>query len=449
MTHRAWVLAALLLLAAPGTAHAQFFLASRPNPSFAIGPLFVRASVTPAMGPVMVDVLFSLDLPATQSIGDLAQDLFLVWPSAVVADPAAGPADPALERDLTARGFTVVDSGRLALSARNLYGGGNGERAAAEPLAGGAPYASFVREGGALGLSAPATWVRLPWNPKFVNRVYMIRLRMATRGLVKAKPATWVEHTFWGPRHRLSLSFHEIRHRAVFPMYFQHRDRVIRLSDEPAQLIVNFADAEHLKIDEMYPQSARRQLSETLETTETLSLFLDRSEGISPQVLTVQFGYFSGLQSWAPVLIPALFFVLGNVAGVLIRTAAERLNKRWSGRVLFSRAAAAPPARQQGVVLERPTLERVVPGVTTYEEVLRLCGHDVEEQSRLATPDRRTLTYRGRRLVPDRRPLLAWVATIHHWDLEEHEVEIELDRDVVRDVQARVRRSRVSAPESR
>jgi hypothetical protein len=101
------------------------------------------------------------------------------------------------------------------------------------------------------------------------------------------------------------------------------------------------------------------------------------------------------------------------------------------------------------VVLERPTLERVVPGVTTYEEVLRLCGHDVEEQSRLATPDRRTLTYRGRRLVPDRRPLLAWVATIHHWDLEEHEVEIELDRDVVRDVQARVRRSRVSAPESR
>jgi hypothetical protein len=97
------------------------------------------------------------------------------------------------------------------------------------------------------------------------------------------------------------------------------------------------------------------------------------------------------------------------------------------------------------VVLERATLERLVPGVTTYDEVLRLCGHDVEEQVRLTAPDRRTLTYRGRRLVPDRRRLLAWLATVHHWDLEQHEVEIELDRDVIRDVQARILRSRVDS----
>jgi hypothetical protein len=444
MIRRAWALAALLWLAAPAAAHAQLFLGSRPDPPFAIGPLFVQASVTPALGPVVVDVLFSIEVPPTQSAAGLEQDLFLVWPSAVTADPAAGAPDPALERYLAERGFTVIDSGRLALGARNLYAGEDAG-GVSEPLPGGAPFATFVREGGALGLSSPATWIRLPWNPRFVNRVFMIALRLPTRGLIKDKPGTWVEHAFSGRRHRLSLSFNEIRHRAILPVYFQHRDRVLRLSDEPAQLILNFADAGHLRIDEMFPQSARRQLSETLDDTDTVSLFLGRSDGITPQVLTVQFGYFTGLQSWAPVLIPALFFVLGNVAAVLVRTVAERLSKRWAGRLLFWRAAVAPPARQQGVLLERTTLDKIVPGVTTHAEVLQLCGHDVEEQSRLETPERRTLTYRGRRLVPTRRRRFGWLATVDHWDVEQHEVEIELDRDVVRDVQARVRRSRLAA----
>jgi hypothetical protein len=446
MTVGAWALVALLSLAAPGAAHAQMFLAEKPDPPFTVGPLFVRASVGPVLGPVVVDVLFSLSVPPTRSLGGLAQDLVLVWPSAVVADPAAGAPDPALERSLTERGFSVVDSGRLALSVRNLYGGD--ARGRGEAIPGGAPFASFVREGGALGLSAPATWIRLPWDPRFVNRVYMIRLRMTTRGLVKDKPATWVERTFWGARHRLSLSFHEMRHRAVFPIYFQYRDRVVPLGDEPAQLIVNFADADRLKIDEMFPQSARRQLSETLDSTDTVSLYLDRSEGITPQVLTVQFGYFTGLQSWAPVLIPTLFFVLGNVAAVLLRNVAERLSKRWAGRVLFWRTPDPPRVRQQGVVLDERTLGEIVPGATTYEEVRRLCGPDVEEQSRLKEPGRRRLVYRGRRVVPQRRRAFGWLATVDHWDVERHEVDIELERDVVRDVQARVTRSRLSAPET-
>ena len=445
MTVRAWALLALLSLAAPGAAHAQFFLAEKPDPPFAVGPLFVRASVTPTLGPLVVDVLFSLDVPPTRSGGDIEQDLALVWPGAVIADPAVGAADPALERYLTERGFAVVDSGRLALSARNLYGGG--ERGRRQPIPGGAPFASFVREGGALGLSSPATWIRLPWDPRFVNRVYMIRLRMATRGLVKARPATWLEHALWGARHRLSLSFHEVRHRAVFPIYFEHRDRVVRLGDEPAQLVANFADADRLKIDEMTPQSARRQLSETLESTDTVALFLDRSEGITPQVLSVQFGYFTRLQSWAPVLIPTLFFVLGNVAAVLVRNVAERLSKRWMGRVLVWRARDQPQVRQQGTVLDPATLARIVPGVTTADEVRALCGADVEEQSRLTDPGGRRLVYRGRRVVPRRRRAFGWLSTVSHWDVEQHEVHIELERDVVRDVQARVTRSRLAVPE--
>ena len=52
MRRRAWALAALLTVAAPAAAHAQIFVASRANPSFAIGPLFIRGSVTPALGQV-------------------------------------------------------------------------------------------------------------------------------------------------------------------------------------------------------------------------------------------------------------------------------------------------------------------------------------------------------------------------------------------------------------
>ena len=444
MTARAWVLTALLL-AAPGIAHAQIFVADKSAPAFTLGPLFVRASVDPKLGPVKVDISFSVVVPPNAAGAGLEQDLYLLWPGEVLPDPKLGATVPALEKDLTERGFTVIGGGRLALTARNLYQV-SGEHTS-ESLPGGAPFVTFVREGGALGLSSPASWIRIPWNPRFTNRVYIINLAMTAKGLIKPKPGTWFEKTFWGPRYRLVLSFNEIRHRAVFPMYFQHRDRIVKLAEDPAQLIVNFAEADRLKIDELFPQSARRQLSETLEKTDTVSLFLDRSEGLQPQVLTVQFGYFSGLQSWAPLLIPALFFALGNGAGVVLRNVAERLSKRWAGRVQFGSVKESPKVKTSGVVAGPDTLRRIVPGRTTHEEVLRLFGNDVEEHSRLTAPDQKTLVYRGRRLVPQRRRALGFLATVEHWDAEEHEVTIDLERDVVRDVQARVRRSRLSAPE--
>jgi hypothetical protein len=442
MILRAWVLTALLLSAAPGVAHAQTFFAERPAPDFTIGPLFVRASVTPKLEPPKVDLSFSLVVPPGRSITE--QDLYLLWPAEILGEPGLGAPDAALEKDVTDRGFTVISSGRVSLTARNAYQVGGDRQREVLPSA---AFVSFVREGGALGLSSPATWVRIPWDPKFANPVYVIRLSLTVKGLIKPKPGTWFERTFWGPRYRLVLSFNEIRQRAAFPMYFQHRDRVVRLAEDPAQLIVNFASADHLKIDELFPQSARRQLSETQDNTDTVSLFLDRSEGLQPQVLTIQFGYFSGLQSWAPLLIPALFFALGNGAGVLVRNVTERLSKRWAGRVLFGGVKEAPKVRTTGVVLDAETLRRIVPGRTTHDEVLRLLGNQVEEESRLAAPDQKTLVYRGRRLVPSRRRALGFLATVEHWDAEEHEVTIDVERDIVRDVQARVRRSRVSAPE--
>ena len=439
----AWagVLTALLLVA-PGTAHAQTFFAEHPAPAFTIGPLFVRASVDPKLGPPKIDISFSLVVPPGQSV--VEQDLYLLWPGEVIADKGLGPTDPKLEQDVAGRGFTVIGGGRVAMTARNAYQ--VGERKP-EALPGGAAFVTFVRESGALGMSSPATWMRIPWNPKFANPVYVIRVSMTAKGLIKPKPGTWFERTFWGPRYRLSLSFNEIRQRAAFPMYFQHRDRVVKLAEDPAQLIVNFSSADHLKIDELFPQSARRQLSETLDNTDTVSMFLDRSEGLQPQVVTIQFGYFSGLQSWAPLLIPALFFALGNGAGVLVRNVTERLSKRWSGRVQFGSAKESPKVRTIGVVADAETLRRIVPGRTTQDEVFRVLGTQVEEHSRLAAPEQKTLVYRGRRLVPSRRRALGFLATVEHWDAEEHEVSIDLERDVVRDVQARVRRSRTTAPE--
>jgi len=55
------------------------------------------------------------------------------------------------------------------------------------------------------------------------------------------------------------------------------------------------------------------------------------------------------------------------------------------------------------------------------------------------------LVYRGQRLVPQGWRSFGWCGTVSHWDVEHHEVQIDFDHDRVRDIQARVRRSRLSA----
>ena len=82
-----------------------------------------------------------------------------------------------------------------------------------------------------------------------------------------------------------------------------------------------------------------------------------------------------------------------------------------------------------------------------HDEVLDLCGRDVlEEREDLAAPDRRTLIYRGRRVVLQPRRRFVIFATVAHWEIEDQETEIALADGVVRDVQVRVRRSRLPYP---
>ena len=443
MIRTAWVIALLLATATPEVAEAQVFLASRPNPEFMIGPLFIRATVTPETEVVTLDVLWSLVIPPNTAGASVEQDLYFLWPNAVDGDATAGAADPALAAYVKSRGFTPIAEGRLPLLAKSLYR--IGEELPPEPVHGGAPFVTFVRQGGPLGLTSPVTYVRIPWTPLLANRTWLMNLRMELTDLMKRRQATWIEDLFWGPQHTVSLTFNDVRPRALFPLYFERRDRVVRLAEDPSQLLVNLRDAQHLKVYEFYPGAARRRLSETLESTDEITLFLDSSEGITPQVLTVQFGYFRGMRSWAPVLIPIAFFALGNLAMPIFMMIVRRGSAALKGRVQFGPGSAE---RQTGVVLSRETLARLVPGVTTAEEVLRYCGPDAEEHEQLTAPGQRILIYRGRRVAPQGRRRLGWLTTVRRWSIEQHEVEITLKDNVVTDVQARVRRSPLAEPET-
>jgi hypothetical protein len=450
---RARVVAAQWLLAGavaccPAMAGAQVFLATRASPEFEIGPLFVRASVGPSLGPVTVDVLWSVAVPPTRSALGLEQDLYLLWPTELRGEAnAAG--DATLGEYVRSRGFTVTGEGRLPLFVEDLYPPPGAT--ATDRRTGAAPFVSFRHVGlESLGFQPAASMIRIPWTPDLVNRVRLLKLRLQLDDAIRPRPANWLEELVRGPRYIVSLSFNDVRGPALFPLYLENRTRALQLASEPSQLLVRFADAKRLRIDEIFPRTGTREPSDgTAPGSEMVSVFLDTSEGAVPQVLTVQFGYASGLQAWAPILIPLAFFVLGRATGPLIERLARGLGRTLSARVRFGGGTGAA-SRAEGTFLSRETLARIGPGRTTYEEVLALCGRDtLEEQERLGAPERRTLVYRGRRIVPRQERRLLWLlSSVSDWELEEQEVEITLDQSVVQDVQVRVRRARLPYPDS-
>ena len=85
LVHRALVAVLALLWALPSESSAQIFLASKPHPDFAVGPLFVIANVRPDLS-VTVNISFSLTLRPGAAHATMEQDLFLLWP-AEVAEP--------------------------------------------------------------------------------------------------------------------------------------------------------------------------------------------------------------------------------------------------------------------------------------------------------------------------------------------------------------------------
>ena len=156
-----------------------------------------------------------------------------------------------------------------------------------------------MQTGGELGLSAPATWIRIPSTPRLTDQDWLAVLEVPSLSVVKAKPATFLEHWVLGERRTFAMTFNEVRGRPLFRMYLAHRDRLVQLGDAPAEMVVSFSESHHLKIDTVAPTIAVRGVSETAESTETVSLFLDSGEGIAPQRLSVQYGYFSRAQAAA------------------------------------------------------------------------------------------------------------------------------------------------------
>src|SRR5262249_41582222 len=367
------LLLVVALASAPAIAGAQVFLATRPNPEFKVGPVFIRAHVDPSLGPVTIDVLWTLAVPPTRSSLGLEQDLYLLWPAEIRSEEQ-GAGDAALADYVRRRGFTVIREGRLPLFVERLYT----RRAGTPPerQAGAASFVTFRHVGlETLGVLPTASMIKIPWSSDLVNRVRLVKLRLQLDGAMQPKRATWLEELLRGPRHIVSLSVNDVRNPALFPLYLENRARAIPLASEPSQMLVRFADAARLRIDEIYPGAGAREPTEGESGSETVSVFLDTSEGAVPQLLSIQFGYTTRLQALIPILIPLVFFVLGRMMGPLIERFSRSFVRRVSARLRFGGAGGVATPRQ-GALLSRETLARIVPGKTTHAEVLALCGQD-------------------------------------------------------------------------
>jgi hypothetical protein len=436
------VAVALALLLGARPVEAQIFFSTEPNAPARVGPLIVRASVMPGSQTAEINVLWSVAV-APRAGAMKSQALYLLWPGEVTAEAPLGKPDPALAKAVTDLGFDVIGEGRLPLYTQNLSD--PDAPAKAQPVEGGAAYVTFVQYGGALGLSPPATWIQIPAIPRLIDPRWLVDLRMRSPSIIKPRQASWLERVVLGQRYNLTISFNEVRDRPLFPMYFANRDRALRLADAPAELVIHFPQSDQLKIDEVYPRTTIRRLSETLESTEVVSLFLDTSEGISPQHLSIQYGYFSKLQATMLVVVPMLFLALGYAVGPALGRVGAHVASSLMTHVYLGGWNRAPRERVSGTLLADDVIEKIVPGRTTLDEVLALAGPDAERHDRLAPQRGRTLVYRGRRVRPETSRIVGWFSTVRHFDVEEHTVTIDFDGNVVRNVQADVRRSRAPA----
>ena len=383
----ALVVALALTGALPSPASAQIFLASRPHPDFAIGPMFLIANVRPDLA-VTINLSFSLTVRPGVSREAMEQDLFLLWPADVSESTAPGPADPALARSLN-ENFTVLTSGRLLLRSRDRILVGTGQLG--EPLPEVASYVTVTRRGPLANQVSPISYIKIPWTPKLTYPLTVTTLVIPLRGLVTPKRASWVAETFWGKRWILTVGFGDLGSPVMpaYPIYFEHRDRVVRLAPEFSQVIANFTDSDHLLIDDIEPASATRRPSRLRAGNEVVALVLTPVDGIAPQNLTVKFSYFAGSIAWRPILVSAGLLLLGNVAGAIM------FGREMFGVMRKRRRARAGAARLRAEWLTGDSRAATLLGAATYEELIARWGLPDEDRERLSTPGRRTIVYRA------------------------------------------------------
>jgi hypothetical protein len=384
------LVAALVLLAglSASPASAQVFLASEPHPRFAIGPLFVVATVRPDLTSV-VNVSFSLTFRPNVPPEEVQGDLYLLWPAEVTASNEPGAADPALARDLERRGFEVLSSGRVSLRSRDRMVVGTG--ATGEPIGQGASYVTFTRRTPAAAQLGGATYVKIPWTTKLVDSLHVVTLVLPLRGLIAPKPATWVEETFWGRRWVLTAGFGDVGSpaQALYPFYFEQRERAVPLAREFSQVVANFADAGHLRIESIAPAAATRRPSRVRAGNEVVTLPLNPGDATAAQNVKVEFSYFYGWIAWRPIVVSAILLLLSNVAGALM-----------FGREIFTTVRTRRRARLISIRRRRPIPADAVTGITaglTYDELVHRLGVPDEEHQDLVPDGRRAVIYRDER----------------------------------------------------
>ena len=414
LVHRALVAVFALLGALPSESSAQIFLASKPHPDFSVGPLFVIANVSPDLS-VTVNISFSLTLRPGAVHAAMEQDLFLLWPAEVAESTVAGPADPALARDLHDT-LVVLSSGRLTLRSRDRTLVGTGQLGEALPEV--ASYVTVTRRGPLASQVGPVSYIKSPWTPKLTDPLTVTTLVMPLRGLVTPKPASWVAQTFWGRRWILTVGFGDLGPPVMplYSIYFDHRDRVVRLAREFSQVMATFADSDHLLIDEVEPAAATRRPSRVRAGSEVVALVLNPVDGIAPQNMKVQFSYFSGRIAWRPIVVSIALLLLTNIGGALM------FGREMFGVARARRRARAAAGRMRAEWLTGDAQAATLVGRATYEDIVARWGPPDEDRERLSIPGRRTLVYPARN------------------NGQTHEVEIEITNGRVTEIERRVHR---------
>jgi hypothetical protein len=414
LVHRALVAVLALLWALPSESSAQIFLASKPHPDFSVGPLFVIANVSPDLS-VTVNISFSLTLRPGADHAAMEQDLFLLWPAEVAESTVAGPADQALARDLHDN-LVVLSSGRLTLRSRDRTLVGTGQLGEALPEV--ASYVTVTRRGPLASQVGPVSYIKIPWTRKLTDPLTVTTLVIPLRGLVTPKPASWVAQTFWGRRWILTVGFGDLGPPVMplYSIYFDHRDRVVRLAREFSQVMATFADSDHLLIDEVEPAAATRRPSRVRAGSEVVALVITPVDGIAPQNMRVQFSYFSGRIAWRPIVVSIALLLLTNIAGTVM------FGREMFGVVRARRRARAAAGRMRAEWLTGDAQAATLVGRATYEDIVARWGPPDEDRERLSTPGRRTLVYRARN------------------NGQTHEVEIEITNGRVTEIERRVYR---------
>src|SRR5262249_18701608 len=243
-------------------------------------------------------------------------------------------------------------------------------------------------------------------------------LVLPLRGHVTAKPASWIAETFWGRRWIVTVGFGDLGSPVMplYSLYFDQRDRVVRLAREFSQVIVSFNDSDHLLIDAIEPASATRRPSRVRTGSELVSLVLTPAEGITPQNLKVQFSYFTGRIAWRPILVSIGVLLLSNVAGAVM------FGREMFGLVRARRRAGAAASRLRAEWLTGDAQAAALVGSASDRDIVARWGPPDEEHERLSTPGRRTMVYRARK------------------DGRVHEVQIEIGDGRVTEIERKVYR---------